>query len=310
MAVIRRNITTDSAARDKYVRGVLLLKNELQAASGLSSYDALVVWHARAMMTMTPTSQSSRNAAHKGPVFLPWHRYFLIVLEQHLQRVLNDPTFRLPYWAWNVDGDKPKAQQPGQPVWGPNCMGSNGAPLVDGPFANPQGAANKFLVRVDTDASGNLRRVTRGLGRRLASQVGTLPTTPEVKHALGLSAYDESDWNLASSTTFRNVVEGWSQSPAGLHNRVHVWVGGDMLPGSSPNDPVFFLNHCNVDRIWSAWQGKHGKTTYSPPQSAPAALRRHRPDDKLFSVYANPPRVKDMFNIDNVYTYDTLSDML
>jgi len=38
-----------------------------------------------------------------------------------------------------------------------------------------------------------------------------------------------------------------------VHNRVHVWVGGDMLPSSSPTDPVFYMNHCNIDRIWEAW---------------------------------------------------------
>jgi hypothetical protein len=29
-------------------------------------------------------------------------------------------------------------------------------------------------------------------------------------------------------------------------DRVHVWVGGDMLPGTSPNDPAFFLDPCFV----------------------------------------------------------------
>jgi len=40
----------------------------------------------------------------------------------------------------------------------------------------------------------------------------------------------------------------------GSTNRVHVWVGGSMLPMSSPNDPIFMLHHCNVDRIWAKWQ--------------------------------------------------------
>ena len=43
----------------------------------------------------------------------------------------------------------------------------------------------------------------------------------------------------------------WMDGPR-LRNLVHVWVGRDMSPGSSPNDPVFFLNHCNVDR--HGWQ--------------------------------------------------------
>ena len=95
MAVTRKDITTDPAVRDKYVDGVLRLKREVNAQSGLSTYDALVVWHVRAMMTMTPPSQGSRNAAHRGPVFLPWHRYMLITYEQQLQRILGDDTFGL-----------------------------------------------------------------------------------------------------------------------------------------------------------------------------------------------------------------------
>ncbi len=37
------------------------------------------------------------------------------------------------------------------------------------------------------------------------------------------------------------------------------WVGGDMAPGTSPNDPVFYLNHCNADRMWTSWMERHGE---------------------------------------------------
>ena len=309
MTVIRKNIITDTVARDKYVRGVLLLKKEQQTSSSLSTYDAFVVWHARAMMKMTPLSQSSRNAAHRGPSFLPWHRFFLIVLEQQIQRVLNDASFGLPYWAWNVDGDKAAGLQVNQPIWAANCMGGTGLPVTSGPFANPTAQSTKFLVNVEQSLTGSLVKVKHGLRRQLANLVTNLPSSDNVKSAIAMPDYDEIDWNVASTATFRNVVEGWSVSPAGNHNRVHVWVGGDMLPGTSPNDPVFFLNHCNVDRIWAAWQQKHGTTNYVPPQTAPASLNGHRPDDKLFSVYPNPPKVKDMFGVAQVYAYDALSDL-
>lgn len=45
---------------------------------------------------------------------------------------------------------------------------------------------------------------------------------------------------------------GTIESP--YHNMVHVGVGGDM--GRVPlaaKDPVFWLHHCNVDRLWSLW---------------------------------------------------------
>ena len=50
-----------------------------------------------------------------------------------------------------------------------------------------------------------------------------------------------------------NALEGWINGPQ-HHNRVHVWIGGSMLINTSPNDSVFFLHHCNVDRIWALWQ--------------------------------------------------------
>ncbi len=38
------------------------------------------------------------------------------------------------------------------------------------------------------------------------------------------------------------------------HGQVHVFVGGDM--GSVPTsarDPIFWLHHCNIDRLWNRW---------------------------------------------------------
>jgi tyrosinase len=33
---------------------------------------------------------------------------------------------------------------------------------------------------------------------------------------------------------------------------------------TSPNDPVFFLHHANVDRRWAEWQTRHPGKTYEP----------------------------------------------
>lgn len=63
--------------------------------------------------------------------------------------------------------------------------------------------------------------------------------------------YDSSPWN-ESSEGFRSALEGFN--PYGLHNQIHVWIFGHMILNTSPNDPLFFLNHCNVDRIWAEWQ--------------------------------------------------------
>src|SRR6266571_1110573 len=38
---------------------------------------------------------------------------------------------------------------------------------------------------------------------------------------------------------------------------VHSAVGGDMETGSSPSDPLFWLHHANIDRLWAKWQKQH-----------------------------------------------------
>jgi tyrosinase len=78
-----------------------------------------------------------------------------------------------------------------------------------------------------------------------------------------------------------------------------------MLPSSSPNDPVFYLNHCNVDRIWAAWLQDNG-STYVPDQSVSDALRGHRIDDAMNALLSDPVTPRQMLDVDDFYSYDTL----
>ena len=41
------------------------------------------------------------------------------------------------------------------------------------------------------------------------------------------------------------------------HGAVHVAVGGEMATERSPADPLFWLHHATIDRIWARWQEKH-----------------------------------------------------
>jgi len=90
-----------------------------------------------------------------------------------------------------------------------------------------------------------------------------------------------------------------------MHNRVHTWIGGDMLRSTSPNDPVFYLNHCNVDRIWEAWLVQNNRV-YVPDQTVSADLLGHRIDDPMFSFISQPATPGQMLDVSNFYTYDSL----
>src|SRR5438309_7805916 len=138
MAITRTHILTDITARQKYIQGVKLLKAEFTGPTTaslriagptqrVSTYDLFVVWHHVPMSTMTPPTQGDRNAAHRRPVFCPWHRFMLRQLEMNLQRVLSDTNFGLPYWDWAADGENSAAQQKASKVWAVDAMGGSGS---------------------------------------------------------------------------------------------------------------------------------------------------------------------------------------
>ena len=318
-AVTRRNILSDSSVRDKYVQGVKLLKQDFLRRDWPNTYDIFIIWHYFAMMTLTPPgSASGRNAAHSGPAFLPWHRWFLLILEHHLKRVLRDPDFGLPYWDWASDGELPADQQPTALIWTDDYMGGSGSPVSTGPFRDGQWQVNIEEAFVPGSFTPQLVSTNRPLTRALGQDATNLPTKEDVRRAIlrgePTVTYDAAPWNR-NSASFRNELEGWWPNAPGLHNRVHVWVGGDMGPATSPNDPVFFLNHCNVDRIWEDWRQRHGNPPYLPDNRAgTGVLRGHRVNDLLYAIttnnlfdpiYRGRVRPADLLDVSAQYVYDT-----
>jgi hypothetical protein len=51
-----------------------------------------------------------------------------------------------------------------------------------------------------------------------------------------------------------------------------------MVDMSSPNDPVFWLHHCNIDRLWAEWQAMHpDDEAYLPEEGAPTGQNLNEP---------------------------------
>ena len=51
----------------------------------------------------------------------------------------------------------------------------------------------------------------------------------------------------------------------GLHGNVHVGIGDPTNMGQVPTaagDPVFWLHHCNIDRLWAGWNKAGGVNTF------------------------------------------------
>jgi tyrosinase len=305
--MIRRNILADEAVRQQFIDGVLALKDPARfpwpGQQGLSIYDLFVSWHHQSMMLFTPATQRDRNAAHSGPAFLPWHRYYLLRFEGYLRLALRNPEFRLPYWDWAADAALADPRQ--SPLWANTALGRFTTPSV-------------WQVRVVPAERGLTRLPQPRPLARAPGRAGTLPRREQIRTALRDQVlYDAPPYN-STSNGFRNYLEGW-EGP-GLHNAVHVWVGGDMTDSTSPNDPLFFLHHCNVDRIWHAWRLRYPAAPYVPAQNAANTLAFHRLDDALYSVFRETTRVTPRsmldprapgapFSANDRYDYDTLADL-
>jgi hypothetical protein len=294
---IRQNIytLTDTQLAD--------LQTALNACKADGSYDTFIHRHHMTMMTATTlagegSSPNIRNVAHRGPAFGPWHRYFLRELELLLQS--KRPMVTLPYWDWSADAANPFQA----PLWntdptkriyiGGDGTGPNGT--ITGPFAHWVALLESTGVAMLTPRS------FPGIIRQFGN--GHLPTPANVTHAVNdFPTYDTAPWSTSSSGSFRNQLEGWAGADA-LHNTVHVWVGGDMSPGTSPNDPVFFLHHCNIDRVWALWQAKFPNAPYLPAAGGPPGHNAGDTMQFLTTANATPQRSLD-YRRELGFIYDT-----
>ena len=89
---------------------------------------------------------------------------------------------------------------------------------------------------------------------------GVLPTvhtptrTINVVRSPGAVSWLQSIVSGVPGAMAQTTYDTFSSPINGVHGGVHIWVGGSMSdPSTSPADPVFWLHHCNLDRLWWVW---------------------------------------------------------
>jgi tyrosinase len=173
-----------------------------------------------------------QNIFHGGPMFLPWHRMMLKRFEMELQQI--DPAVVLAYWDWSKDANRPEKSA----VLSGNYVGgnTNGNCLQEGAFAgwHVQYPQPHCLMR--RYANGD-----KGTG----AFTGATVLDALIDQS---SRYDQ----------FRQQMETVP------HGHPHIGIGGDMSEMHSPNDPIFYLHHGFIDKMWADWQMEHParKTDY------------------------------------------------
>ena len=218
---VRRNLATAPATLITSLRrGVAAM--QVRPASNPRS------WRYWANVHGTSAAQNAagtwKQCQHGSFFFLPWHRMYLFYFEKVLRAASGDPNFALPYWNWTANRAMPL------------------------PFRSPATAANKLYV-----ASPN-----RGAGINAG---GFLPST-DVSFAAAFSFANFTAPSAGLSFGGRTVM-GFvhfgaihGQFEASPHDVIHddIGAGGWMSdPDQAARDPIFYMHHCNIDRLWKRW---------------------------------------------------------
>jgi tyrosinase len=244
------------------------------------------------------------DCPHQNWWFLVWHRAYLGWLEANIRELSGDMEFALPYWDWTKTPRVPAAMfddvlDPNNAAFIPTFEQFNAqfdAPVTAlwASFSQAQkdvlsqrglsstadfwsavsaAPAGMFFeqpaARGLTPASPDLDRTTRATVSlatiRSALRTANFAGSESGTDAAGFASAKASSHNDQSR-------EGILESQP--HDNVHGAMGGAagnafMVSFLSPVDPIFFLHHANLDRLWDVWtrrQAALGRPTL--PQGA------------------------------------------
>lgn len=128
------------------------------------------------------------------------------------------------------------------PYWNSNIHGemSNGDAIAS---ANSTIFTPDFLGPFDADWSLN----------RTVGMSGTLPTNANIDFAFAKTDFFD----------FSNEIERKR-----AHSGAHIWVGGVMPTSASARDPVFYIHHAYIDKLWNDWQvDPNNQSAYHPART-------------------------------------------
>ena len=163
----------------------------------------------------------SSPQAHGAAGFLPWHRAYLLDLERELQAI--DPSVALHYWRFD---------QPAPNLFTLDFFG------VSDSLGTVRFSATNPLQFWRTDG-------VQGVNRRPFFNTSQAP---------GGLRTEAQTFALGTGFPAFRTMEG---NP---HGSAHTSFGGSISSiGTAARDPLFFLLHCNVDRLWAKWQRRNGR---------------------------------------------------
>src|SRR5919112_1401548 len=182
-----------------------------------------------------PPLPTWNQCQHQSFFFLSWHRMYLYYFERILRAASGSPELALPYWDYANTVHR----------------------VLPISFREPADASKNALYVQERDQAANLG--------------GPLPE-PFVQHrrAFRLINFTASTSQLSFGGPRVSAPQhfGTREQRVGAlenepHNNIHGLVGGRDGWMSNPNtaarDPIFWLHHSNIDRLWERWLEQGGR---------------------------------------------------
>ncbi|KAI3769411.1 hypothetical protein L6452_00513 [Arctium lappa] len=200
---------------------------------------------------------------HNSWLFFPFHRWYLYFYERILGKLINDPTFALPYWNW----DNPT----GMTI--PSIFEEGGKGTKDNPnslFDAYRDGNHLPPTIVDLNFSGESdASCLEQIGINLSTMYRQMVSSATSDTLFFGGKYVAGDPPVANGAKSIGSIE------AGCHTAVHRWVGDSRMPNnedmgnfySAGYDPLFYVHHTNVDRMWKIWKDL-GIPGHSEPTSS------------------------------------------
>ena len=254
MVRVRKNANKlQTRERDRFL--MALAKVNVATPPSPSAYQALRNMHVTA----------ANGEEHSGPHFLPWHRTYLLDLERQLQAI--DPAVSLHYWRFD---------EPAPNVFSATFMGQTRRSQTTASFVTLD-PANPLVAWVTDAVPGILR----------SAMFNTL--TQAAPGQPGFELLNQVD-TLALGPTYLEFADMEGTPHGAAHVSFNGWISS--IP-TAPKDPLFFMLHANVDRLWALWQFLNRRTNADEPATYTGQNRDgRRLDDTMWpwNGVITPPR--------------------
>lgn len=185
-------------------------------------------------------NQFWQQCQHGSWYFLPWHRGYVLAIEANLRAAIvaagGPSDWAMPYW--NYFGPNEAALPPafGSPDW-PDGKGDN--PLYMSARFGPKGNGKVYIPLNQVNLKAMSDPDFTGSGGGGGPGFGGIAT--------GFSHSGQTHGGIESQPhdVVHGLVGGQRPSPR--------LVGAMADPRTAALDPIFWLHHANIDRLWEVW---------------------------------------------------------